>query len=188
MTVFLVTDGMASPETMSDEVFFACYVEADTPEAAAAEGMARLWERWIEESGGRTDPEPPHDVWVIDASGRTRYRALMGAEKVPDEFQCCGGWPAFPMGTEDRHTATCRNRPTEVETKRRIKMNPNEYDDDAFTEASNEALATGLANDLRAWWEAGASEQNIADEIRNVIENVDLDGFDAETFYVAIRR
>lgn len=110
MTVYLVTDCSAPDEVLGNEVMFAIFAEGDTPEAAAAKGIEAIWLKYLEESGGRGDPEPPHHIWLIDAEGRQRYRALVGAERVPDEFQCCGGWPADPLGTTDGHNAVCPNR------------------------------------------------------------------------------
>jgi hypothetical protein len=43
-------------------------------------------------------------------------------------------------------------------------MNPNEYDDDAYT-----AATIKLVSALSAMWEAGASTDNIEDELENAL-------------------
>lgn len=99
---WLVTEAST---TAHDMMHGAVFVEAATDEEAAARGMAMLWEEaWARSEGG--EPEPVHDVAVFEGVGR-RWRATVGAELVPDEFQCCGGMPATPLGTYDEHTATC---------------------------------------------------------------------------------
>jgi hypothetical protein len=44
--------------------------------------------------------------------------------------------------------------------------NPNEYDDAAYTKAVND-----LNEAVGALWEAGASEENMDDEINNAVQN-----------------
>jgi hypothetical protein len=46
-------------------------------------------------------------------------------------------------------------------------MNSNEYDDEAYTRWSN-----ALAEAIGGLWEAGASEEDIKEEVRNALESV----------------
>jgi hypothetical protein len=40
-----------------------------------------------------------------------RWRIVLGAEAVPEEFWCCGGMPFLDRpGSEDEHSATCSGR------------------------------------------------------------------------------
>lgn len=55
--------------------------------------------------------------------------------------------------------------------------NPNEYDDDAYLRAMDE-----LVSAVVAMWEAGASLDNIAEEVRNGLDN---EGIKAQVMIVA---
>jgi hypothetical protein len=52
-------------------------------------------------------------------------------------------------------------------------VNPNEYNDDAFLEASMQLQEQG-ANALLALWDAGARPEDIVSEINNVLENMEI--------------
>jgi hypothetical protein len=90
------------------EVSRATFVEAPDAEHAAGQGMWAIWQHYREDG----DAEPPHDAYVIqvDREKLTRYRAIVGAERVPDEFQCCGGMPDLEtLVSLDEHTAICEH-------------------------------------------------------------------------------
>lgn len=46
--------------------------------------------------------------------------------------------------------------------------NPNEYNDEAFLQAD-----MALHDAIASMWEAGASEDNIMDSVKNAIQNVE---------------
>jgi hypothetical protein len=88
------------------QVAKATFIEADTAEDAAAAGMWALWADYMEDVGA----SPPTHAYAVEVprSALAIYRATVGAERVPDEFQCCGGMPSDTIGTYDQHTAICQ--------------------------------------------------------------------------------
>lgn len=89
------------PDSMNVES--GVYVRADTEEEAAAVAISALHaesrENYI-----------PAAVYVMPRVDGAYYRARYAAERVPEEFQCCGGMPCIDaLGTFDEHTAPCPN-------------------------------------------------------------------------------
>jgi hypothetical protein len=88
---------------------------ADSPEAVAAYGA-----EWIMEESSDFD-QLPGCVAVLRLDGPPeRYRLIAGAERVPDEFQCCGGMPRIcGLGTLNQHTGVCPNRTKDEDEQER---------------------------------------------------------------------
>lgn len=83
----------------------AAIVDAENEQDAATEGLL-----WLDEYR-ESDEDLMSMVRVAPFGGAVCYRADMVAERVPDEFQCCGGMPRLDgIGTRDEHTGPCAKR------------------------------------------------------------------------------
>lgn len=97
MPMWLVTN--AEPGFTGEAHVF----RADTEAEAAEVGVEMLLE---DDHGQCITPETLGHVRVMfwDA---VAYRTKLGVEKVPEEYQCCGGFPDV-IGTTNEHAATCQ--------------------------------------------------------------------------------
>ena len=97
----------------------AVYIEADTEEEAAGIGLARILmeeqDRLNGLPGGEfVDPDWPSAVRAYPYESGTYYSPVRRATRVPDEFQCCGGFPEGRWEPPElgNHIAQCRNERT----------------------------------------------------------------------------
>lgn len=106
MTLWLITE--TNPHEGNRHSGLAVFVEAENEDAAAEQGIRELDQERIEH--GWTDTQVT-SVWIAMLPGMpVAWRAELTGERVPDEFQCCGGMPSLTtVGTFDAHCATCKN-------------------------------------------------------------------------------